>query len=88
MGRFEEANALSCQTLELRRRTLGVSHPGTLSSISNLAVLLQNQGKLGEAEPLAREALDGYRRTLGDSHPGTLISIGNLAACCSQSSGG
>ena len=62
------------------RRTLGDSHHSTLSSINNLAGLLQAQGKLGEAEPLCREALDGCRRTLGDSHPDTLTSIHNLAS--------
>ena len=58
---------------------MGDSHPDTLTSINNLALLLKTQGKLGEAEPLYREALDGRRRTLGDSHPSTLTSINNLA---------
>ena len=37
---------------------LGEDHPDTLSSLSNLAVLLQAQGNLAEAEPLYREALE------------------------------
>jgi hypothetical protein len=59
---------------------LGDSHPSTLISISNMARLLQAQGKLGEAEPLAREALDGFRRTLGDSHPHTRAASAVLAS--------
>ena len=35
-------------------RQLGAQHPDTLLSVSNLAALLQAQGKLAEAEPLVR----------------------------------
>jgi len=46
---------------------------------NNLALLLQDQGKLSEAEPLYREALEESQRSFGDTHPDTLISINNLA---------
>ena len=39
--------------------------------MSNLAQLLQAQGRLGEAEALAREALAGRRSALGAAHPDT-----------------
>ena len=45
---------------------------------NNLALLLQDQGKLSEAETLYREALEVKRRTLGATHPSTLTSINNL----------
>ena len=51
------------------------SHPDTLGSISNLAVLLLEQGKLAEAGPLFRESLDGYRRMLDDAHPNTRNAV-------------
>ena len=44
-----------------------------------MAVLLQDQGKLGEAEPLMREVLEVRRATLGPKHPSTLTSISTLA---------
>ena len=47
--------------------------------MSNLAVLLSDQGKLSEAEPLFRDALRCRRETLGDTHPDTLSSMNNLA---------
>ena len=53
------------------RRTLGASNLNTLSSISNLAAFMLEQGKLAEAGPLFRESLDGHRRVLGDAHPDT-----------------
>ncbi len=42
-------------------------HPRTLTSMSNLAMLLQAQGKLAEAEPLLPEALPRLRRSLSAS---------------------
>ena len=37
---------------------LGEDHPQTLVSLNNMALLLQDQGRLAEAEPLYREALE------------------------------
>eukprot|EP01050_Picozoa_sp_SAG11_P019895 SAG11_NODE_3245_length_2584_cov_3.260362_2_plen_135_part_00 len=59
--------------------TLGASHRCTLASASNLALLLQDQGKLDEAEPLCRETLRVQRETLGGTHPSTLVTASNLA---------
>ncbi|KAJ1637412.1 hypothetical protein T492DRAFT_586746 [Pavlovales sp. CCMP2436] len=58
----------------------GVStgHPDTLTSVNNLAALIQAPGKLAEAEPLYRRALDEREKQLGASHPDTLTS-GKLA---------
>ena len=41
VARFEEAGTLFRKVLEVRRRTLGDSHPDTLASIGNMASLLQ-----------------------------------------------
>merc|ERR1711865_5489 len=59
--------------------TLGPQHRNTLTSMNNLAFLLQKRGRLDEAEPLFRMALKGRRETLGNRHPHTLSSIRNLA---------
>ena len=40
---------------------LGEDHPQTLSSLNDLAMLLQAKGQLAEAEPLYREALKKCR---------------------------
>ena len=66
------------EALEGRRRTLGDTHPDTLTSINNLASLLQDQGKLSEAEPLHREAVSGAKKTLGVEHPTTVLFQENL----------
>ena len=65
--------------LEGREQRLGADHPDTLASVSNLAGLLQAQGKLAEAELLFRRALEGYEQQLGAQHPDTLTSVNNLA---------
>ena len=46
--------------------------------MSNLAMLLENQGKLDEAEPLVRDELAACKETLGDRHPDTLVSVSAL----------
>jgi len=57
----------------------GEDHPDTLTSLNNLGVLLQAQGKLDEAEPYLREAMEKCRRVLGPDHPNTRISTINTA---------
>jgi len=61
----------------LEQRTLELDHSHNQSSGSNLASLLQAQGKLGEAEPLIRRALESRERTLGPEHSGALTSVSN-----------
>jgi len=57
---------------------LGDAHPSTLISIGNLALLLQDQGKLDRSEPLYREAVSGAEKTLGVEHPTTVTMQENL----------
>ncbi len=65
------------RALALDRADLGDEHPDTLTSMSNLASTLWNQGELvGE---LQEQVLAVMRRVLGEEHPNTLISMGNLA---------
>ena len=66
--------------LATREKVLGPEHPQTLTSVNNLAVLYQAQGRYGEAEPLYRRALATKEKVLGPEHPETLTSINNLAA--------
>ena len=46
------------RALDDRERRLGAQHPDTLLAVRDLALLLQEQGKLAEAEPLFRRALE------------------------------
>ena len=47
--------------------------------MSNLASVLQHQGKYEEAEQMNQQALERREKALRKEHPSTLISVGNLA---------
>ena len=79
-GKYEAAEQLCREALEVRRATLGSRHQKTLATINNLGILLKVKGDLAAAEPLCREALEVQRETLGSRHPDTLNSINNLGA--------
>lgn len=74
--------ALQCfeESLNLRQRGLGEDHADTLSSKSNLAVVLRMQGKLDEAQFLEECIVEDRERQQGADHPDTLAAKANLAA--------
>jgi len=47
--------------------------------MSNLASVLQDQGKYEEAEQMNRRALEGREKALGKENSDTLTSVNNLA---------
>ena len=65
--------------MEKFRATLGPDHPETLTSLNNLAMLLQACGRLTDAELLFREVVEKRRAKLGNLHPHTLGSIFDFA---------
>ena len=71
-GRYEEAEPLYLEALDLCKRLLGDNHPSVATSLNNLAELYRSQGRYKEAEPLHLQALDLYKRLLGDNHPDVL----------------
>ncbi|RYP17189.1 hypothetical protein DL767_010064 [Monosporascus sp. MG133] len=79
IGKYEEAEQMHRQALELRKAVLGGEHPDTLASINNLALVLNSQGKYEEAEQMHRQALKLRKAVVGGEHPDTLASINNLA---------
>ena len=58
---------------------LGMEHQNTLTSVDNLALVFQYQGKYREAEKVNRRALEGKESILGVEHPDTLTSVYYLA---------
>jgi Flp pilus assembly protein TadD len=51
-GKYEEAEQMQRQTLDLKGKVLGEEHPSTLASMNNLAIVLRQQGKYEEAEQI------------------------------------
>ena len=78
-GDYDAAAKMAHRDLELRELALGLKDPDTLSSVHNLAVVLDHQGKYTEAEQLSLRALNGREIVLGMEHPDTLTSISHLA---------
>ncbi|SMX27674.1 photosystem I assembly protein Ycf3 [Pelagimonas phthalicica] len=79
MGRYDEAEPLYRQALQIGKETLGKSHPNYAIRLNNLAELLRNAGRYDEAEPLYRQALQIAKETLGENHPNYAIALNNLA---------
>jgi Tetratricopeptide repeat len=53
------------RALDGYEKALGKEHPHTLTSVSNLARVLESQGKYEAAEEMNRRALDGSEKALG-----------------------
>jgi hypothetical protein len=63
------------QTLALREKVLRREHPDTLTSTSNLALVLGSQGKYGDAEAMNQQTLAEREKVLELEHLDTLISV-------------
>ncbi|KAK3613285.1 hypothetical protein LTR22_028216, partial [Elasticomyces elasticus] len=78
-GQYKAAEAMNRRALKGREKALGPEHPDTLTSVSDLPLVLQSQGKYEAAEEMNWRALKGREKTLGPEHPSTLTSISSLA---------
>jgi uncharacterized protein (DUF2164 family) len=79
-GRWNEAEQLEVQVMDMRKKLLGAEHPDTLTSMANLASTYRNQGRWNEAEQLEVQVMDMRKKLLGAEHPDTLTSMANLAS--------
>jgi hypothetical protein len=64
-GRYGDGVRSAEEALEIARATLGERDERTLTSLNDLALLYQGQGRYGEAEPLLVQVLERRRETLG-----------------------
>jgi len=81
MGKYEKAEPLYRQAMEIRKQTLGEKDYYYAISLMNLAALYDNMGDYAKAEPLYRQALEIRRQTLGEKHPdyaNSLAALGGL----------
>ena len=78
LGRNEAARELFEQVIRIRE-VLGKTHPDTLTTMNNLALVLNRQGKYVEAEAMNRQTLEITEEVLGKTHPDTLTTMNNLA---------
>ncbi|MDB9520783.1 tetratricopeptide repeat protein [Dolichospermum circinale CS-1225] len=78
-GRYNDAEPLYLQSLDICKRQLGDDHPHVALSLNNLAVLYESQGRYNDVEPLYLQSLDILKRQLGNDHPDVAQSLNNLA---------
>jgi len=79
MGQISNAEEMYRRALEWDEKSMGPEHPSTLTSVSYLARVLQDQRKYEAAEEMYRRALEGYEKVSGLEHFLTLASVSNLA---------
>jgi Flp pilus assembly protein TadD len=78
-GRYNDAEPLYLQSLDIRKRQLGNDHPDVATILNNLAGLYESQGRYNDAEPLYLQSLDIRKRQLSNDHPDVATSLNNLA---------
>jgi tetratricopeptide (TPR) repeat protein len=70
-GKYTEAESEYRAVIQLREKVLGVEHPDTLQTCSNLAGCLRAEAKMQEAKAFAQRAAEGAQKVLGPEHPDT-----------------
>ena len=78
LGEYDPARPHLEAAYEVLRKSLGASHPDTLTAQENLANLFRDLGQFDRAEPLLQDALEARRRTLGSDHPASCRSSTTL----------
>ena len=61
-GRYDDAELLYIQALDIRKKLLGDKHYDVALSLNNLAVLYDNQGRYDDAQRLYIQALEIYKK--------------------------
>lgn len=83
-NRKEDAERAYQDCLQRRLKLLGPTHPQTLDSVNNLALLYGSGygGRLADAKALCKLCLKQRRASsmLGEDHPDTIASASNLAS--------
>ena len=72
-GKYEEAESVFLQALELRKKRLREDHLDIASNLNHLALLYKAQKRYKEAESFFLQALTIFKNQLGEDHPDTKI---------------
>jgi serine/threonine protein kinase/tetratricopeptide (TPR) repeat protein len=83
-GQHAEAGRLYSAARDIAVRELGPDHPQTAMYSFNIAISLQDQGRLEEAGPIFVQALQVFERVMGKDHPTTLDMRANYSRYLSK----
>ncbi|GBF28409.1 hypothetical protein MnTg02_03473 [bacterium MnTg02] len=75
-----EATPIAERALALAQRQFGPDHPHVGTTLNNLALLYEAQGRTAEAELLYKRSLNIREKALGPGHPHVGTTLNNLAA--------
>jgi len=78
MGRYQEAEKLYEEALEIDRAALGEQHPSFATTLMSMGQLQLLMGKHASAETLMRRAVDLKREMLGPKSPAVAAALTNL----------
>ena len=84
LGLYAQAEPLLTRSVEIRKQALGPNDPGTLDSMSSLAMLVLQEGRDADAEKMQREILETERRVMGPNDPKTVASMYLLSRILSE----
>jgi tetratricopeptide (TPR) repeat protein len=73
--RWDEAEELFIQVLEIRKRFLGTRHIATLTSMTTLACMYQGCGRLEEAEKLSKQIIEMIKGSNWPNYPDGVLMI-------------
>jgi tetratricopeptide (TPR) repeat protein len=79
LGRHNDARAIGKPLLD-KKHLIGVDNPYHLMIMSNLSLILQEEGAYEESIKMDWEILQRRTEILGESHPDTLTSLNNIAS--------
>jgi tetratricopeptide (TPR) repeat protein len=79
-GRWKDAEKVTMQVVDIRRRMLGEEHRSTLTSMSILARIYRHQGRWKDAQELQLKDLEICKRIFGDDDADTIDSMESLAS--------
>jgi tetratricopeptide (TPR) repeat protein len=75
----QQARELHERALAICEARLGANHPGTATTLTDLSLVVHDQGDLAGARSLLERALAIREASLGRDHPDTAYSLSNLA---------
>lgn len=81
---WAKAEKLESRILETKKMDLGEFHPGTLTSMANLATIYQGQERWKEAEELELRVIELRQNALGPEHPETVNTKAELVVSYSH----
>ncbi len=78
-GKYEKAEPLLVQALEIAIKLFGEKNPSVAASYNNIAGLYYAQGQYEKAKPFNKKALAIHNEVVGENHVLTSTSLNNLA---------